>query len=157
MNEDPNDPLFQPHIGGWGVPDGGQISRKTQQNVLVRHWHGLDRDIEFLQLHFEFVGFPQLSVPASFQLCRNEPIVRIDGFVSSRCQMSLISSLLHFQFKCLPLFLSLPAQLLRCCQRRLDSIPTDRVQYFIGYCLIGPKTAERDTPMLSMVHMRALA
>ena len=157
MNEDSNNPLFKPHIGGGRPPDGGQISRKTQQNFLVRHWYGLYGSIEFLQLCFEFLGFPQLSVPASLQLCCNEPVVRIDSFVSSRCQMSLISSLLDFQFKCFPLLLSLTAQLLCCFQRRLDSISTDRMQYFIRYCLIGPEAAKRNTPVLSMIHMRALA
>ena len=88
---------------------------------------GLDRNIEFLQLRFEFVGFPQLSVPASLQLCRNETVVRIDSFVSPRCQMSLVSSLLGFQFKCFPLLLSLAAHLLCSFQRRLDSIPADRM------------------------------
>jgi hypothetical protein len=80
MNENPNNPLFQPHISGGRVPDGGQILRQTQQYFLVRRRHGLHGNIKFLQLRFEFVGFPQLSVPARLQLCRNEPIVRIDSF-----------------------------------------------------------------------------
>ncbi|MEO7653182.1 MAG: hypothetical protein ABIZ80_22210 [Bryobacteraceae bacterium] len=157
MNENSDNPLFQPHVSGWRVPDAGQISRKTQQNFLVGHRHGLDGSIEFLQIYFELVGLSQLSVPPSLQLCRNETVVRIDSFVSPRCQMGLVSSLLHFQFKRFPLLPSLAADLLGCFQRRLHSVPTDRTQYFTRHCFIGPKAPERNTPVFSMIHMRTLA
>ena len=103
------------------------------------------------------MDFSQLGIPASLQLCCNETVVRIDSFVSARCQVRLISSLLHFQFKRPSLLPSLLAHLLGRFQRRLDRIPTDRMQHFTRHCLIGPKTAERNTPMLSMIHVGALA
>src|SRR2546423_7827294 len=71
--------------------------------------------------------------------------------------MGLVSSLLHFQFKCLPLRPTLVAHLFGCFYRRLDSIPTDCTQYFARYGLIGSKATERNAPVLSMVHMRTLA
>ena len=140
-----------------GVPYGRQISCKTQQNFLVWHWHGLDGNVEFLQLRFELVDFRN----SPFQRASNSAATRrLSGSTASyrrdaRCAWYRVCS--TSSSSTLPLFLSLLAHLLGCFERRLDCIPANRMQHFTRYCLIGPKTAERNTPVLPMIHVCAFA
>src|ERR1700689_1269874 len=83
LNENPDNPLLQSHVGCGRVPNCREVLGETQQNLFVGNGWNRNRCIELQKSALQCCYLLQSTVPARLKFCCHEPIVRINCFISS--------------------------------------------------------------------------